>query len=63
MNKVKKFLVNHVFKVIFSQRAKKNFNRLSLTDKKKVVKTLASLRDDPLPKGKDIKKLRNTQGI
>lgn len=53
---------NQRFAVIFHRKAKKRFDRLPLSDRKKIIKNLAVLRENPLPKGKDLKKMKDTQG-
>ncbi len=50
------------FAVIFLRKAKKGFDRLPLSDRKKIIKNIALLRENPLPEGKDLKKMSGSQG-
>ena len=50
------------FAVIFLRKAKKGFDRLPLSDRKKIIKNIAVLRENPLPEGKDLKKMKDSQG-
>ena len=50
------------FTVIFLRKAKKGFDRLPLSDRKKIIKNIAVLRENPLPEGKDLKKMKDSQG-
>ena len=53
---------NQKFAIIFLRKAKKGFDRLPLFDRKKIIKNIAVLRENPLPEGKDLKKMRDSQG-
>ena len=50
------------FAVIFLRKAKKGFDRLPLSDRKKIIKNIAVLRENSLSEGKDMKKMKDSQG-
>lgn len=47
-----------MYKIVINEKLGKRLQKLPLSEQKKVKKTLMSLSHNPLPKGKDLKKLQ-----
>lgn len=47
-----------MWKVVINDKIGKRLQKLPSSEQKKIKKTLTSLRHNPLPKGKDLKKLQ-----